>query len=230
MMKKFIILVCIVVIAFQMNAQSVTVINSSQRLQGKNADGHSVEVEGSSQDVAVALNKFLKTVGRLKTDNSWLVITDATINGNHFSSPIYATVNGKEKTAVAWIGIHAADWSAEGADSINSELEKLAYDFGIVYYRDKIQAQIDQSNQALQAVEHQQTRLITQNRDLNIKLDNNNREKEQLQKATETNKLEHAVILTHLDENKKAQDSLTMAAEKIKQVISQQQEKQNNVK
>lgn len=229
-MKKFIILVSTAVMAFNMNAQTVTVVKSSQRLLGKNAEGHAVELEGTAQDVTLALNKFLKTVGKTKIDNSWVVVTDATINGNHFASPVYATVIGKEKTAVAWIGIHAADWSDAGADSINTELEKLVYDFGIVYYRDKIQAQIDLSNQALQAVEHQQTKLITQNRDLNIKLDNNNREQEQLQKATESNKLEHAVILTHLDENKKAQDSLAIAAEKIKEVISQQQEKQNNVR
>ncbi|WP_254157854.1 hypothetical protein [Chryseosolibacter indicus] len=51
-------------------------------------------------------------------------------------------------------------------EDVIKDVEKLVHDFGVSFYRDKVQQQIDESNRALQAVEKQQLRLVGQNKDL----------------------------------------------------------------
>jgi hypothetical protein len=88
---------------------------------------------------------------------------------------------------------------------------------------------VDESLKALQAVERQQQRLTTENRNLTIRLENNEKEKVQLEKSLEVNKLEHLSLLTKIDQNKKSQDSVAVAAEQIKKVIELHKEKQKKV-
>ena len=56
-------------------------------------------------------------------------------------------------------------------------VEKLVYQFGVRFYRDQIQIDIDESQQAFDATEKQQARLTNQNKDLNLRLGNNEQER-----------------------------------------------------
>lgn len=209
--------------------QPVNVIRSTERLQGHNTDGYRVDLIGSLEDVQASYTRFLRAVGKVKQDDVWLTITDPYVNGHAFTGRLYATVGKANDRNKAWIGFKPGDWSEEAADSLNTELEKLSYDFGIVFYREKMQADIDQSQRALQAVERQIQRLSSDERDLQTKLKNNEQELIKLQQSIEGNKLEHAVLLTHIQQNKVAQDSVAISAGKIRQVIEMQKEKQRNV-
>ena len=44
----------------------------------------------------------------------------------------------------AWIGIKASEWTAE-TSGVKNDIEKMVYDFGISFYREKVQRQIDES-------------------------------------------------------------------------------------
>ncbi|HTJ52515.1 MAG TPA: hypothetical protein VL443_23810, partial [Cyclobacteriaceae bacterium] len=101
--------------------------------------------------------------------------------------------------------------------------------FGVQFYRDKIQEQIDESNRALSAVERQQQRFSNQNRDLNMKLEDNKREKIQLEKSLVDNKTEYETLLKKIEKNKKDQDSLITSNEQIKKVIEAQKARQGKV-
>ena len=105
----------------------------------------------------------------------------------------------------------------------------MIHDFGVSFHRDKIQKQVDESVRASEAVEKQQQRLNNQNRDLSTKIEDNKREKIQLEKSFEKNKLEFETLSKRLEKNKKDQDSVAVAGEQIKKVIELHKERQRKV-
>jgi len=81
----------------------------------------------------------------------------------------------------------------------------------------------------LDAVAKQQQRMLNQNKDLTLKLSNNEQEKTQLEKSLEANKLENAALKIRLEKNKKAQDSLVNSTDQIKKVMELHKEKQRKI-
>lgn len=211
-------------------AQSFRVNKENVRIKNNEVAGYEVEIDGHMDEVSAALNKYLKTFARLKPGANPIVTSEVVIKGNSYKSPLYAMVREKGEKAVAWMGIRPEEWAdAAEAEKINAELERMVRDFALTFYRDRMQAQIDESQRALQAVERQQQRLATENRNLNIRLENNQQEKVQLEKALEANKQEYISLLSKLEQNKKSQDSLAVVQEQIKKVLEQKKEKQRQI-
>lgn len=227
--KKF-VLILLIGLSLTTVAQSVKVNKESTRVKGDNVDGYAVELEGTQDDVASSFNKYLKSFAKLKLGANPTTLTETVISGTSYKSPIYATTKERNATAVAWIGLKPSEWSnTDDAEKVNKELERIIYDFGVKYYRDKIQVQVDESTKALQAVERQQQRLLNENKNLTTKLENNEKEKIQLEKSIEANKLENLSLLTLLEKNKRSQDSVAVATEQIKRVVEMHKEKQKRV-
>lgn len=217
-------------ISFSIAAQQVKVSKEASRVKNDNVDGYAVELEGNVDDVTGALIKYVRSFAKLKFGTNPMTTSEAVINGTSYKSPIYATVKEKGQGAVAWMGLKESEWANEDdAKTVMKALERLMYDFGVKYYRDKIQAQIDESTRALQAVERQQQRLTSENKNLNLRLENNQKEKLQLEKSLEANKLENQTLLLKIEQNKKSQDSVAVAAEQIRKVVEMHQERQKKV-
>lgn len=213
-------------------AQKVSVSKKSDKIKGESAEGYGADLEGKKENVATAWNRFLKDMGKVKTGGDYQYIEGPALGGTVYSTGVvYATVtgNGNEEKASVWMGIKSAEWKVNDITLVENQLEKLVYQFGVKFYRDKIQAQIDEGQQALDAVVRQQQRLTNQNKDLNIKLGNNGQEKIQLDKAIETNKLENLVLIQKLTNNKLSQDSVASAGEQIKKVIEMHKDRQRKV-
>jgi hypothetical protein len=225
--KKFTLFVIAFITSSCCLAQAVTVKKETTRVKGENTEGYSVALEG--KEINNAFVKYLKGFAKVKQGFDYHTLSEVKINGNTYTSNVYAFSKENENKAEAWIGIKLGEWTGNDVDDVNKQLEKLLYDFGVQYYKNKIQVQIDESNQALQAVERQQQKLVNQNRDLNMKLEDNKREKIQLEKSLENNKLELETLLTKIDQNKKDQDSVQTANTQIKKVIEMQKDKQNKV-
>ncbi len=216
--------------AFSVSAQTITVSKVQVRIKGKNLPGFETELEGNTEEVTAALNKYLKVFARLKPGNNPITTSEIIISNISYKHPVYALVRERSNGAAAWMGIDAGEWpSAEEAEKVQSELERLVRDFAVTYYREQVQARIDESQRAVQAVERQQQRLITENRNLNIRLENNQKEKMQLEKALEANKLEYLNLLTRLEQNKKSQDSLAVVLEQVKKVLEGHQERKQKI-
>ena len=226
--KKFILLILPFFIAAFTQAQTVKVKKENARVKGENKEGFEVTLDGSANDVNNSFVKFLKTMGKVKQAADLLTLNEPTINGKAYTLPVFAVTKDNGKNASAWIGINEAEWTTD-AEKINKELEKIIYDFGVKFYRDKIQVQIDESTRATQAVEKQQQRLVNENKNLNARLEDNKREKIQLEKSLENNKVEHETLLKKIEYNKKAQDSVAIAGEQIKKVTEMHRERQKNV-
>ncbi len=229
-MNKVIACILFTSITFFATAQKVTVINQNEKVKTETVEGFSATLEGKKEDVTAAWVKFLKDIGKAKQGVDVITVGDPVLNGTAFAKKfIYATSKGDEKSTTVWAGIIASEWESTEVNYANRELDKLVYQFGIKYYKDKVQAQIDETQQALDAVERQQQKLVNQNSDLNGKLINNEKEKIQLEKSLEANKVEHAVLLIKIENNKKAQDSIANANAQIKKVMELHKEKYRKI-
>ena len=226
--KKFFILLLPFFIAAHTEAQTVKVKKEKSTVKGESLDGYSVELQGTLSEVSASFMRFLKTIGKVK-QGDFLLVSEPNINGLPLSHPLYGVSTQNGKTATAWLGYNSSNWQKEELDKLNKELEKVMKDFGVKFYRDQIQAQIDESLRASQAVEKQQQRLLNENKSLSSKLEDNKRKKVQLEKSIANNKVENTTIIRKLELNKKAQDSVAVAAEQIKKVVEMHKERQRKV-
>lgn len=215
-------------ISMPLAAQTVKAKKDESRVKGENVPGYAVDLDGSAEDVGSAFTKFIKALGKTKQSEGVITLSESTINGAVYRKPVYAVTKSKGNITTAWLGIKKTEW-VDGADAMNSELEKVVKEFGVQYYKDKIQAQIDESNRAAQAVDKQKQRLVTQNRDLNVKLEDNKREKLQLEKSIEKNKLEYELLLKKIAKNKHDQDSVAIAGEQVKKMVDVHKDRQKKV-
>jgi len=208
-------------------SQTVAVKKQNEKVKGESLEGFAIELDGKISEVNSLWSKFLKEVGRVKLFSSQpVVITEPNFNGTIYPKGIiYAHIfESGEKTRV-WLGLTAKEWEEKDVDFANKQLEKLMYQFGIRFNRDKVQRKIDETQEAADAVEKQKQRLINQGKDMTYQLVNNEKEKIQLEKSMESNKLENEALKIKLERNKKAQDSLTNAAIQIKKVMESQTER-----
>ena len=212
-------------------AQKVTVSpGQTEKVKGTSVEGYSTELEGKKDEVNSSWIRFLKEIGKVRQSADPVTISEPVFNGLLFSKgSIYAVIRERGERTYVWLGILQSEWESNDVERVNHELEKAIYRFGVKFYRDKIQTQIDETQQALDAVEKQKQRAITQNKDLTIQLGNNEQEKVQLEKSLENNKLENAVLKVKLENNKKAQDSLQQAAQQIQKVKEAHIERQRKV-
>jgi hypothetical protein len=228
--KKFAFIFSCIAISFTLSAQTVKVKKESTRVKGEAIEGFEVELDGPPADVTASFIKYLKAIGKVKQSTDGITINEPTIGAIPYATPAYAVVKTKSTTkAAAWIGMKPEGGSAESTAHVSKELDKLIHDFGVKFYREKIQLQIDESTRATQAVEKQQQKLTNENKSLNTKLEDNKREKIQLEKSIETNKLQNADLLKRIAKNKHDQDSVALAGVQIKKVAEAHKEKQRKV-
>src|ERR1044071_7951707 len=193
-MKRALFFVSVFLMASTALAQTVTVSSRASKVNNESADGYSSDLDGSADDVRVALTKFMKESGKAKSNGDMIVLAQPVINGTVYAKgSLYATVNGSDVKTRVWIGIVKNQWNAEEAETVLKDIEQMVYRFGIKFYKDKIQVDIDQAQQAADAVTKQTQRTTSEGKTLNNKLQANDAEKIRLEKALEANKLEDLV-------------------------------------
>jgi hypothetical protein len=231
-MNKFFVLVLLLTFITAAHSQTVTVKKEKEKIKNESIDVYAVTLEGKKEDVAASWNKFLKENGKMKLlSANPMVINEPIMNGKTYSGKFfYADVKKTNETSTTvWAGINPTDWNEPDIEDVNRGLEKMVYQFGVTYYRQVVQKQVDETQQALDAVEKQQQRMLNQNKDLTLKLSNNEQEKIQLEKSLEANKLENTALKIKLDNNKKSQDSLTNVGVQIRKVMESHKEKQKKI-
>lgn len=210
-------------------AQTVKVKKEKTRIKNDYADGFEVELLATPEEVEASLTKLMKTFGKTKTSENFIVVNEPMIQERKYTAPVYGANKQVGNIISAWVGIKKDDFGKDDAEIINRDLEKLLHDFAVNFYKEKIQKQIDESVRAAEAVERQQQKLVNQNRELNNKVENNKREKIQLEKSLEKNRIELETLTKRLAKNKNDQDSIAVAGEQIKKVIEMHKEKQRKV-
>ena len=227
MLNKFCIGAALTIFCASVSAQTVTVKKSSEKVKSENLEGYSTELEGKLSEVNTQWSKFLKELGRVKLFSSEpVIVTEPNFNGTVYPKGIvYAHVFESGNQTRVWLGINPKEWEERDVETAKKQTEKLVYQFGVRYYRSKVQSQIDETQEAGDAVEKQKQKLINQQKDLSLQLTNNEQEKIQLDKSIVLNKLENEVLKIKIEKNKKAQDSLVNVSEQIKKVKGTHQDR-----
>lgn len=224
--RVFFLLLFFSTISLAVTAQTVKVKKENARIKNEYAEGFEVELPGTFEEIEAALEKFLKNYGKVKHNDDYLVVQEPVMNGYPSTTPLYGKARQLGNLVYAWIG---AEPRKKEEEQMQGTLERLVQEFGINFHREKIQKQIDESTQALQAVERQTQRLVNQNKDLASKIESNQREKVKLDKALENNRLELISLQQKLEQNKKDQDSVAVATEQIKKVVEMHKDRQRKV-
>lgn len=228
-MKKLVIIFALCYISFA-HAQKVNVSKKSERVKGESAEGYSTTLEAKKEEVSAAWSKFLKSYGKVKSGGDYQFIEGPAMGGTVYTTGIlYARAQGSAESSSVWMGIRADEWTVNDIKLVEDQVEKIIYQFGITFYKDKIQAQINEAQEALNIVVRQQQRLFNENKSLNTKLISNEQQKIQLEKSLEANKLENLVLQQKIVNNKNAQDSVAAATIPIKRVVELHQERLRKV-
>lgn len=227
--KKFCLIALLILPAMSF-AQKVTVNKASERVKGKEIGGYTTQLTGTIEEVSSACNKYLKTFGKVKSSGSQAQLSAAEVSFTKYTSPVYATTLKQGEKISVWLGLNPSEWpTPEQAEAAMKDLEKVVYDFGVKFYRDKIQVDIDESVRAQQAAEKQTLRLQNENKNLNSRLDFNQKEKLRLEKLLAENKTEYETLLASIAKNKKDQDSVAIATDQIKKMVDIHKDRQSKV-
>lgn len=228
-LKKF-WLVLLLVFPVILFAQKVTVNKGNERVKGSNMSGYATELTGTIEEISTSYTKYLKTFGKIKSSGSQSQLSGAEISFTQYTSPLYANTRSQGEKTIVWVGLNPNEWpTPEQAEQALKELEKVVYDFGVKFYRDKVQVDIDESVRAQQAAERQTLRLQNENKNLNSRLDFNQKEKIRLEKLLAENKLEYENLLLAIAKNKKDQDSVSVATDQIKKMVELHKERQKKI-
>jgi hypothetical protein len=211
-------------------AQTVKVNKQTEKVKGNATDGFAVELSGTLEEVTTAFTKYLKSFSKTKVVSNVTQLSEAQFSGTKYVSPFYAITRNASDKSLAWIGLVVTEWPTEDeAKKGMGELEKVMYDFGVKFYRDKIQADVDEAVLALQTAEKQQQKLVYDNKTLYQKIEYNQKEKIRLEKALIDNKVESENLVLGIDRNKKAQDSVAIALDQIRKMVEFHKERQKKV-
>ena len=229
MIKKFFVCLTFVAMCGFAMAQKVSVSKENERIKGKSTEGYATEVTGTLEEVNASYLKYLKTIGKVKAFSALPTqLTEVEVNSVKYTASVHAATRSKGDKVLVWLGLdHSAD-SAQIA-SAKKDFEKVVYDFGVKFYRDRIQKDIDESVGAQQTAEKRTLQLQNENKTLNSRLEFNQKEKVRLEKALADNKLEYETLLLNIANNKKSQDSLVIATDQIKKMVELHKERQKKV-
>lgn len=226
-MKKFVLVpfLLVYVISF---GQTVVVKREKQKIKNDNIYSFSTTLDANAEDVNSALLKFLKNYGKPKQQEEAIVLAECIINGQAFTKALYGGTRQANAVTYAWIGVNLKDWAADSA-MVVSRLEAMVKEFGVNFYRDKIQVQIDEAQRAVDIVSKQQQRTLNEQQSIQQKIENNKKEYQQLLKAIQKNRSDSVALVLRLDKNKASTDSLRVVSDKVKQALVFQKERQGKV-
>jgi hypothetical protein len=209
-------------------AQTVEVTQQDQQLGGKKLVGFATALEAPKDEVSPAIARYLKVYGKPKQQETHLQLAETTLNGQVFTKPLYALVAPTTTGSTVWLGVSRTEWGAD-TSKILSQLELITKSMGVAFYRDKIQAQIDEAQQAVQAVERQQQRTVNDEQNILQRTENNKREHRNLKMAIQRNRADSVTLYLKLQQNKRSGDSLRMVSDKVRKALLFQQERQRKV-
>ena len=112
---------------------------------------------------------------------------------------------------------------------MNTEVKKLVREFGVYFYQNKAQLEIDESNQAIKAVDRQKSRLVTEREILTQKVAYNQKERVRLLKALQEIKQDSIGLQQRLNANQQAQDSVKIVGDQVQKVLQERIKKKEAI-
>lgn len=226
-MKKFVLFPFLLVSILSLG-QTVVVKKEKQKIKNDNIYSFATTLEAGTAEVNSALLKFLKSYGKPKQQDEAIVIAECIISGQAYTKPLYGGIRQVSTSTNAWIGVNLNEWAADSA-MVVGRLEAMVKEFGVNFYRDKIQVQIDEAQRAVDIVNRQQQRTLNEQQNIQQKIESNKKEYQQLLKDIQKNRADSVALVIRMNQNKAGTDSLRTVSEKVKQALVFQKERQGKV-
>lgn len=226
-MKKFVLLPFLLISVLSLG-QTVIVKKEKQKIKNDNIYSFATTLDANTEEVNGALLKFLKGYGKPKQQEEAIVLAECIVSGQAYAKPLYGGTRQAGKVSHAWIGVNLKEWATDST-MIVSRLEAMVKEFGVNFYRDKIQAQIDEAQRAVDIVSKQQQRTLNEQQSIQQKIENNKKEYQQLLKDIRKNRADSVALVIRMNQNKAGTDSLRVVSEKVKQALVFQKERQGKV-
>jgi hypothetical protein len=226
-MKKFVLVPFLLVFVVSFG-QTVVVKKEKQKIKNDNIYCFTTTLDGNAEDVNNALVKFLKGYGKPKQQEEAIVLAECIVNGQAYSRPLYGGSRQAGVGGQAWIGVNLKEWATDSTMIVN-RLEAMVKEFGVNFYRDKIQVQIDEAQRAVDIVNRQQQRTLNEQQSIQQKIENNKKDYQQLLKDIQKNRADSAALVVRMSVNKAGTDSLRTVSEKVRQALMFQKERQGKV-
>lgn len=226
-MKKFVLLPFLLISVLSLG-QTVIVKKEKQKIKNDNIYSFATTLDANTEEVNGALLKFLKGYGKPKQQEEAIVLAECIVSGQAYAKPLYGGTRQAGTVTHAWIGVNLKEWAADSA-MVVSRLEMMVKEFGVNFYRDKIQAQIDEAQRAVDIVSKQQQRTLNEQQSIQQKIENNKKEYQQLLKDIRKNRADSVALVVRMNQNKAGTDSLRVVSEKVKQALVFQKERQGKV-
>lgn len=226
-MKKFVLFPFLLVSILSLG-QTVVVKKEKQKIKNDNIYSFATTLEAGTAEVNSALLKFLKSYGKPKQQDEAIVIAECIISGQAYTKPLYGGIRQVSTSTNAWIGVNLKEWAADSLMVIG-RLEAMVKEFGVNFYRDKIQVQIDEAQRAVDIVNRQQQRTLNEQQNIQQKIESNKKEYQQLLKDIQKNRADSVALVIRMNQNKAGTDSLRTVSEKVKQALVFQKERQGKV-
>ena len=215
--KKFSTLMALMLGFYGMTwAQKVSTEEKSERLLGRQIKGYATTLVGT--EIREAWLKYLREHGRVRDRESYLEVRDLSFISAK-EDTVFSKLNQGQATTAIWVGSTGKQLG----------LQEFLHSFGVKYYQDEIQEKIDESERVKRMAVRQQHRLVNENKNLNLRLDNNVKDSVRLVEAIKKNQLERVELLQKLDDNAKAQDSVKIELEEIREIIEKQKNEKNAI-
>ncbi len=228
-MKRLVFVISALLISSTLFAQRVLVEKGTERVKSDQVEGYQSQIDASKQELETAWMKFARELGKNKSSGDFIEIRDAVIDGQVYQGKIvYSKITDNNKSATLWLGIREKDWD-DDYSKIEPFMERLVKEFSVRFYQERIMAEINESEKALRFAERQQARIINDKSDLQLKLEENERERMQLERSLNNNQLQNQVLKQKIENNIKSQDSISVSLEKIKRMIEMQRERMRQV-
>jgi hypothetical protein len=228
-MKKLVFIILIITIHSQLIAQRVIVEAATEKVKSSQVDGYQSKMDANKKELQDAWLKFAKNIGKSKSSGDVIEINDVVIDGEIYAGKtVYSKIIENERSTTIWMGIREKDWD-ENYTKVEPFMERLVKEFSVRFYQERIMAEIGESEKALRFAERQQSKTLNENNDLKMKLEENEREKLQLERSLNNNQLQNQVIKQKIENNTKTQDSLSVSLEKIKRMIEMQRERMRQI-
>jgi len=220
-MRHFpIIFLTLLLLANTAFAQKVVVKEETQKINGKSIAGYSIVLQAAKDKAESSLLAFLKENGKTENKRTYYHLREIVFPGIYSTQiSLFATTTADGTQARVWMGVDTTLIEKTVGAKLHDEAQTFLYNFGIKYYRDEVQRQIEEAERATEFTSKNYQKLINENTSLAKQLENAKAEKIRLEKALESNiKLQEELALK-LVNNKSDQDSVYLDIESMKKAL-----------
>ena len=228
-MMKYSAILLLVLIGFTnfSFAQKIQVTEETKTVNGNKIRGFESMIETPFEKLSDEWNKSLRLTSKMKKKNNFYQIEKFEVNEVFLASFYgFARVYNKDSlSSIVWLGVD----TNKTPDSLNQVyLEASKYfvtEFTFNHYRDKFQKEIENTERAVNFSSRQYQRYLTEENNLNNRLEDAEKEKIRLTNLLEETELDIAVLKQRLIDNKANQENTYLKIEQIKKVLDTQKSK-----